>query len=65
MVRGAFSKRRKTILNALSTYGFKNITKTEIAEALKISGIDANRRGETLSPEEFMVLSINFPKIED
>lgn len=65
VVRGAFSKRRKTILNALSTYGFKNITKTEIAEALKISGIDANRRGETLSPEEFMVLSINFPKIED
>lgn len=65
VVRAAFSKRRKTILNSLSTYGFKNIDKYDVKEALDLSGIDENRRAETLSPEEFMVLSINFPRIED
>lgn len=60
IVRASFSKRRKTILNALSTYGF-NLDKVQIKEALSLSGIDPERRGETLSPEEFMVLAINFP----
>ena len=60
IVRASFSKRRKTILNALSTYGF-DLDKAQIQKALELSGIDPERRGETLSPEEFMVLAINFP----
>ncbi|EFI41593.1 16S rRNA (adenine(1518)-N(6)/adenine(1519)-N(6))-dimethyltransferase RsmA [Peptoniphilus sp. oral taxon 386] len=62
VVRAAFSKRRKTLINALSSYGF-NIDKNEILKALSISNIDEKRRAETLSSEEFIVLSINLPSI--
>lgn len=62
VVRAAFSKRRKTIINSLSTYGF-DATKDEIKDALSISNIDEKRRAETLSSEEFIVLSTNFPSI--
>lgn len=62
VVKAGFSKRRKTIVNALSTYGF-DTTKDEIKEALAVSNIDEKRRAETLSSEEFIVLSINFPEI--
>ncbi|WBW50188.1 16S rRNA (adenine(1518)-N(6)/adenine(1519)-N(6))-dimethyltransferase RsmA [Peptoniphilus equinus] len=58
IVRGAFSKRRKTLLNALSTYGF-DLSKAEIEQALEASNIDPKRRAETLTPEEYIVLSIN------
>lgn len=60
IVKAAFSKRRKTILNALSSYGF-SISKAEIRKILEKSNIDSLRRGETLSLTEFLVLSINFP----
>ena len=60
IVKAAFSKRRKTILNALSSYGF-SISKAEIRKILEKSNIDSIRRGETLSLTEFLVLSINFP----
>ncbi|CDZ75288.2 Ribosomal RNA small subunit methyltransferase A [Peptoniphilus sp. ING2-D1G] len=63
IVKASFSKRRKTILNALSSYGF-DIEKSDILKALEISNINPSRRGETLSIEEFIVLSINFPKIK-
>ncbi|MDO5040889.1 MAG: 16S rRNA (adenine(1518)-N(6)/adenine(1519)-N(6))-dimethyltransferase RsmA [Peptoniphilus sp.] len=63
IVKASFSKRRKTILNALSSYGL-NIEKSAILKALEISNISPSRRGETLSIEEFIVLSINFPEIK-
>lgn len=62
IVKASFSKRRKTLINSLSTYGFE-LTKDEIENAILLSNIDPKRRAETLTPEEFIVLSINFPKI--
>lgn len=56
VVRGAFSKRRKTLLNALSTYGSLG-GKKETQQALTQAGIDAGRRAETLTIEEFAHLA--------
>lgn len=53
IIKAAFGKRRKTILNALSTSNIFNIDKEQISRILSNSGIDPNRRGETLSLEEF------------
>lgn len=50
VVKAAFSQRRKTLGNALQSGGF---SKEAVAEALKRGGIDSQRRGETLSLEEF------------
>lgn len=55
-IRAAFGKRRKTLLNALtgSTLG---IDRETCLRALKNSGVDPGRRGETLSLAEFAVLT--------
>lgn len=55
VVRGSFSKRRKTILNSLSTY--KEFNKDIVVSALLNSNIDAKRRGETLTINEFATLT--------
>jgi 16S rRNA (adenine1518-N6/adenine1519-N6)-dimethyltransferase len=52
VVKAAFGQRRKTLLNAL-TSGNLGKSKEEFRELLKANGIDENRRGETLSLEEF------------
>ncbi len=62
VVRAAFSKRRKTVLNALSTYGFE-LEKSDIKKALMDSGIEPTRRAETITVEEYRVLAKNFPKV--
>lgn len=54
-VKASFGQRRKTLLNSLGGLGFLN--KDEIREILKEASIDEKRRGETLSIEEFSVLS--------
>lgn len=54
-VKASFGQRRKTLLNSLGGLGFLN--KDEIREILKEADIDEKRRGETLSIEEFSVLS--------
>ncbi|ENY8963169.1 16S rRNA (adenine(1518)-N(6)/adenine(1519)-N(6))-dimethyltransferase RsmA [Clostridioides difficile] len=54
-VKASFGQRRKTLLNSLGGLGFLN--KDEIREILKEANIDEKRRGETLSIEEFSVLS--------
>lgn len=51
IIKAGFSQRRKTILNALKTI------EPDIKESLIITGIDANRRAETLSIVEFQKLS--------
>ena len=48
VVRTAFAKRRKTLLNSLASFG---------RDKILASGIDATRRAETLSLEEFARLS--------
>jgi 16S rRNA (adenine1518-N6/adenine1519-N6)-dimethyltransferase len=60
IVKAAFSKRRKTIINALSTYGF-DIDKEIIKNALVESGIRPDERAENISIEDFIKLSTNLP----
>ncbi len=55
IVKAAFGKRRKTLLNALSS-GIE-LKKEEVLAALEKSGIDPTRRGETLDITEFARLS--------
>lgn len=55
-VKAAFSQRRKTISNTLKTLG-KEYSKEKIIYALKKTNIDNQRRGETLTIEEFAHLS--------
>jgi len=57
LVKTAFSKRRKTLLNNLKDLDLLNLSEKDIAEIIKLSGIDSNRRGETLTVEEFAKLS--------
>ncbi|KYD00933.1 hypothetical protein B4102_3468 [Heyndrickxia sporothermodurans] len=58
VTRASFAQRRKTILNNLTSQlpNGKEL-KTEILKALDIANIDPTRRGETLSIEEFALLS--------
>lgn len=56
IVRDAFGKRRKTLLNALST-GSLGLSKELVKEAFEATGIDGGRRGETLSIQEFADLA--------
>ncbi|MEW6619849.1 MAG: 16S rRNA (adenine(1518)-N(6)/adenine(1519)-N(6))-dimethyltransferase RsmA [bacterium] len=50
VVRAAFSKRRKMLINAISDIG---MSKDKLAKALAELGIDSKRRGETLTLAEF------------
>lgn len=53
-VRAGFGQRRKTLLNSLQATGFN---KEKIREVLGKAGIDEKRRAETLSLEEFAIIS--------
>lgn len=55
VVRSAFQKRRKTLLNALKNLGVYD--KEEWKKILEEANISPHRRGETLSIEEFANLS--------
>ena len=50
VVKAAFGQRRKTLNNALKSMG---VDKNIIVEVLDKAGIEATRRGETLTMEEF------------
>lgn len=54
LVRAGFNMRRKTLWNAAKTL---NVDKTKLEEAFEKSGIDPKRRAETLTLEEFGLLS--------
>lgn len=56
VVRAAFGQRRKTLANALAAVGFGENT-AEASSLLRACGVDPLRRGETLSPEEFVLLA--------
>jgi 16S rRNA (adenine1518-N6/adenine1519-N6)-dimethyltransferase len=56
VVKGAFSQRRKTLSNALRSAAVAE-SDEELKGALSRSGIDGGRRGETLSLDEFALLS--------
>ncbi|MGP1541989.1 16S rRNA (adenine(1518)-N(6)/adenine(1519)-N(6))-dimethyltransferase RsmA [Peptostreptococcus stomatis] len=55
VVKAAFGQRRKTLLNSISSMG--NLAKDQVKEAMEEAGIDPKRRGETLSLDEFAILS--------
>lgn len=55
VVKAAFGQRRKTLLNSI--YSMGNLAKDQVKEALEEAGIDPKRRGETLSLDEFAILS--------
>ena len=52
VVKAAFAQRRKTLRNTLKAAGYQHLEAVE-----KHLGIDLQRRGETLSVEEFAVLA--------
>ncbi len=56
VVRSAFAKRRKTLWNCLKS-AFTHINENKLERVLQECGIDARRRGETLSLEEFAALA--------
>lgn len=57
VIRAAFSARRKTILNALSTSFRDEFPRDDISAILIRSGVDVGCRGETLGLEEFKNIS--------
>jgi 16S rRNA (adenine1518-N6/adenine1519-N6)-dimethyltransferase len=57
IVRAAFGKRRKTLLNALGSSDELGWRKDEASDVLALAGIDGGRRGETLSIDEFARLA--------
>jgi 16S rRNA (adenine1518-N6/adenine1519-N6)-dimethyltransferase len=57
IIRASFQQRRKRLINSLSNYFRGKIAKTEIENILTETSIDKNRRGETLTLEEFARLS--------
>ncbi len=62
LVRAAFSKRRKTLINALSTYGLE-ADKEEIREALKRAEIEETVRGEDLAMDDYVRLARELPHL--
>ncbi|WP_409228674.1 16S rRNA (adenine(1518)-N(6)/adenine(1519)-N(6))-dimethyltransferase RsmA [Gudongella sp. SC589] len=62
LVRAAFSKRRKTLINALSTYGLL-ADKEAIREALKRAGIEESVRGEDLEMDDYVRLARELPNL--
>jgi len=58
IIRASFQQRRKRLINSLSNYFKGVIAKAEIEDILTETSIDKNRRGETLSLEEFAKLSM-------
>lgn len=57
VVRASFAQRRKTIFNNLASHFGGKLEKKQIETTLLSAEIDPKRRGETLSIEEFGVLS--------
>ncbi|MDA8354199.1 MAG: 16S rRNA (adenine(1518)-N(6)/adenine(1519)-N(6))-dimethyltransferase RsmA [Firmicutes bacterium] len=64
VVRAAFGQRRKTLSNALSHGLFTGKQKGKIIGWLEEAGIDPQRRGETLSLEEFARLANRLDEVE-
>lgn len=56
LIKGAFGQRRKTLLNALSSAS-PPLSREEIVSVLETAGINKERRGETLSLDEYAKLA--------
>ncbi len=65
LIRAAFGNRRKTLSNALSSAFKDRYSKEMILEVLEKAEVDASRRGETLSLEEYAKISNIFTTSEE
>jgi len=54
VVKGAFGKRRKTLVNSLGTAGIEGISKERVSEVLRELDIDENIRAEKISLKNFI-----------
>jgi 16S rRNA (adenine1518-N6/adenine1519-N6)-dimethyltransferase len=61
-VKDSFGKRRKTLLNCLSS-GIMKISKDDLRIIFDQAGIDGGRRGETLTINEFATLANEIVKV--
>jgi len=61
VVKAAFGQRRKSLANALTGLGFP---KEVVQAALQAAGIEPNRRGKSLSLEEFAAVARHLYPIE-
>ena len=57
VIRQAFSQRRKTLRNTLAKAGVGGLSSEAVLEALEETGIDAGRRPQTLSLDEFAAVA--------
>ena len=57
IIRTAFNQRRKTLSNALSNNPVLKVSRAQVQEALVGMGLNEMARGETLSLEQFALLS--------
>ena len=63
ITRAAFSQRRKTLVNALSSLFSGTLGKEELQNALSFCGFDPRARGETLSLDDFIRLADHISSI--
>lgn len=63
VVKASFSKRRKTILNALSSFDFQ-LSKDEIREALEKAEVDPRSRAEELDLDTFVKITKTLPSLD-
>ena len=63
VVKAAFSKRRKTILNSLSSSSL-GLDKEQVKEVLKTSNIPLEARAENLKIEDFIKISKTLPSLD-
>lgn len=59
VIRSAFAKRRKTLLNNLASGVLKEWDRDRVVEVLEAAQVDPQRRGETLSIGEFANIANN------
>jgi 16S rRNA (adenine1518-N6/adenine1519-N6)-dimethyltransferase len=57
VVKAAFGQRRKTLNNTLTAGAAFGLSPAEVRRAFGELGLDAGRRGETLSLSEFVALA--------
>lgn len=57
IIRASFNQRRKTLVNGLNNFSKIPLTKEQIIQSIKMAGMPANVRGETLTLSQFAELS--------
>ena len=58
-IRASFNQRRKTLLNGICNSSELSFSKEQVTNAIREAGLPENVRGETLSLEQFALLSDN------